>query len=61
MKRIVCICFCGLFVQWTIAQTAPKWIEKDAQNLTCRIVALPQRDDIDFEINEQLIVELYSK
>ena len=42
-------------------KTSPKWIEKDAQNLTCRIVALPQRDDIDFEINEQLIVELYSK
>ena len=43
------------------SKTSPKWLDKDAQNLVCRVVALPQRDDIDFEINEQLIVELYSK
>ena len=43
------------------SKTSPKWIEKDAQNLVCKIVALPQREDIDFEFNEQLIVELYSK
>ena len=40
---------------------SPKWIEKDAQNLVAKVVALPARDDIDFEFNEQLIVELYSK
>ena len=39
----------------------PKWIELDAQNATAKIAALPCRDDIDFEIEEQLIVELYSK
>ena len=39
----------------------PKWIEKDAANLVAKVVALPARDDIDFEFNEQLIVELYSK
>ena len=48
-------------VEALATKTSPKWLEKDAQNLTCRVVALPQRDDIDFEINEQLIVELYSK
>ena len=42
-------------------QTSPKWIEKDAANLTAKVVALPAREDIDFEFNEQLIVELYSK
>ena len=42
-------------------QTTPKWIEADAQNAVAKIVALPARDDIDFEIEEQLIVELYSK
>ena len=42
-------------------QASPKWIEKDAANLTAKIVALPAREDIDFEFNEQLIVELYSK
>ena len=41
--------------------TTPKWIEKDAQNLVAKVVALPAREDIDFEFNEQLIVELYSK
>ena len=40
---------------------SPKWLEKDAANLTAKVVALPARDDIDFEFNEQLIVELYSK
>ncbi len=39
----------------------PKWLEKDVQNAACKVVALPARDDVDFEINEQLIVELYSK
>ena len=40
---------------------APKWLECDAQNLVAKVAALPARDDIDFEFNEQLIVELYSK
>ena len=40
---------------------APKWIELNAQDAAAKIVAAPQRDDIDFEIEEQLIVELYSK
>ena len=42
-------------------KTSPKGIEKDAANLTAKVVALPARDDIDFEFDEQLIVELYSK
>ena len=41
--------------------STPKWIELDAANTTAKIVALPARDDIDFEFEEQLIVELYSK
>ena len=41
--------------------TTPKWIEKDVANFGAKIVALPVRDDIDFEFDEQLIVELYSK
>ena len=41
--------------------STPKWIENDAQNAVAKIVALPARDDIDFEFEEQLIVELYSK
>ena len=39
----------------------PKWIESDKKNYTAKVVAMPAREDIDFEFNEQLIVELYSK
>ena len=41
--------------------TAPKWLENDVANLATKVVALPARDDIDFEFEEQLIVEFYSK
>ncbi len=40
---------------------APKWLERDKNNLSGKVIALPARDDIDFEIAENLIVELYSK
>ena len=39
----------------------PKWLDVNSSSLTAKIVAMPAREDIDFEINEQLIVELYSK
>ena len=39
----------------------PKWLEYDAQNLVAKVVAVPERDDIDLPIEEHLIVELYSK
>ena len=40
---------------------APKWLDRDTNILQGKVVALPARDDIDFEISEHLIVELYSK
>lgn len=39
----------------------PKWLELDIANLTGKVVAKPQREDIDMNIRETLIVELYSK
>jgi len=39
----------------------PKWLELDANAVSAKVVAIPQRDDIDFPFEEQLIVELYSK
>jgi small subunit ribosomal protein S4 len=39
----------------------PKWLELDAQNFRGTVVTLPVREDIGFPIQEQLIVELYSK
>ena len=41
--------------------STPKWIENNAKDAVAKVVALPARDDIDFEFEEQLIVELYSK
>ena len=40
---------------------APKWLDRDKNTLTGKVLALPAREDIDFEIAEHLIVELYSK
>ena len=39
----------------------PKWLEFDTNALTGKIVALPSREDIDPDIKEQLIIELYSR
>ena len=39
----------------------PKWLTFDAPTLTGKVEALPQRDDIDFELQENLIVEFYSR
>ena len=43
------------------SKNAPKWLDVNKTALSAKVVALPARDDIDFEFNEQLIVELYSK
>jgi len=42
-------------------QSAPEWLELNADNMSGRIVSIPTRDSIPTPINEQLIVELYSK
>ena len=39
----------------------PKWLEFDTNTLSGKILALPSREDIDADIKEQLIIELYSK
>ncbi len=39
----------------------PAWLEVDIEKLQGSVLALPQRDQIDSDIREQLIVELYSK
>ena len=40
---------------------APKWLEVDRENATAKVVTLASREDIDYEVQETLIVELYSK
>ena len=39
----------------------PAWLEVDIETLQGNVLSLPNRDQIDLDINEQLIVELYSK
>ncbi len=39
----------------------PKWLTFDAQNLTGTVAALPSREDIDYEVQENMIVEFYSR
>ena len=45
------------------AKAAPPraWLDVDLDGMTGTVVQLPTREDIDIEIQEQLIVELYSK
>ncbi len=40
---------------------APKWLDRDKNTLTGKVVAMPTMADIDFEIAVHLIVELYSR
>ena len=43
------------------SRVKPKWLDFNEQDLAAKVVALPAREDIDFDFEEQLIVELYSK
>jgi small subunit ribosomal protein S4 len=42
-------------------QPSPAWLEINRDNFSGRVLALPKREDINLPVNEQLIVELYSK
>lgn len=42
-------------------RVSPKWLETDLAAMKSRVVGTPDREDIDLEISEHLIVELYSK
>lgn len=42
-------------------KACPKWIEKANDSFEGKIVAMPARNDIDYDVAEHLIVELYSK
>jgi small subunit ribosomal protein S4 len=42
-------------------QSRVNWIDAQPDNLSGKIIALPKREDINLPVNEQLIVELYSK
>jgi small subunit ribosomal protein S4 len=47
--------------QYAAQNPVPTWLEMNFETLTGRILSLPKRKDVNLPINEQLIVELYSK
>jgi len=49
------------YLELTKDQRVPSWLSLNENDLKGTVVRMPQRDDIQFPIKEQLIVELYSK
>jgi small subunit ribosomal protein S4 len=47
--------------QYAAQNPLPSWLEANFENLSGRVLHLPKRADVNLPINEQLIVELYSK
>ena len=43
--------------EWTV----PSWLSRDSETLTGRVVSLPTRDQIDVPVDENLVVEFYSR
>lgn len=48
-------------IENTASRTVPAWLDVDKANFSAKVVTMPTRDSVDFEIEEHLIVELYSK
>ncbi len=48
-------------IETNAKRAIPSWLEMDRENFTGKVVTLANRDDIDYEVEEHLIVELYSK
>ncbi len=48
-------------VEANSSRPKPKWLDVDTAKLTAKIIQLPNREDIDLDVEEHLIVELYSK
>jgi small subunit ribosomal protein S4 len=47
--------------QYAAQNPVPTWLEVNFETLSGRVLSLPKRKEINLPINEQLIVELYSK
>ncbi|HZO98918.1 MAG TPA: 30S ribosomal protein S4 [Terriglobia bacterium] len=42
-------------------RSIPPWLQFDREAMKARVLSLPKREDVNFPIQEQMIVELYSK
>jgi len=45
----------------TGSKVVPQWLDFDEDNMTGKVISLPAREDVDVQVSEHLIVELYSK
>ena len=48
-------------VEANSSRVVPKWLDMNKETLTGKVISLSDREDIDYEVQEHLIVELYSK
>ena len=48
-------------IEATAGRVVPTWLDMDKENQTAKVVRMPVKEDLDYEIEEHLIVELYSK
>ena len=48
-------------IEANASKPVPEWLDVDRNNLTCKVVALPNREQIEAPVEEQLIVEYYSR
>ncbi|MBQ9375816.1 MAG: 30S ribosomal protein S4 [Ruminococcus sp.] len=48
-------------IEATAGRTAPTWLDVNKDEQSAKVVRLPVKEDLDYEIEEHLIVELYSK
>ena len=48
-------------IELTKTMAVPEWLEKNVEKVSGKVLRLSNREDIDFPIEEHLIVELYSK
>ena len=48
-------------VEITKERKIPGWLQVDAANLKVQVVRVPMREDVTYTVNEQLVVELYSR
>ena len=48
-------------VEGTNGRLIPTWLDVNKESLTASVVRLPEKEDLDYEVEEHLIVELYSK
>ena len=48
-------------IDMTQAAVTPEWVSVDKDNLTGTVLRVPEREEVDPMVNEQLVVELYSR